>query len=452
MFEQQLHIEFQNVPVGASQAHCSTISSLNSLEGKRQCGGDVLVCNSLDVNQVQQTGRSIKAYVFVLSKDGFPLMPCSFAKSKRMVKRGLAKVVRIYPFVIRLNFECNNQVQDVTLGIDSGYKHVGISAVSEKQELFSGTLVLDDKTKGRLDDCRIYRRGRRNKLWYRKPRFDNRRRKEGWLPPSIERRYNAHLRLIDFAKKLLPVTKTVIEVGNFDIQRINNPDIHGIDYQRGDRYGYENIRAYLMSRERGVCQLCGKDFKGKPSHVHHIIPRDRGGTDKSDNLSLLHKDCHDRLHKRGLYKELKKNRQYKDSTFMNIVRSKFWGDVDDLQATYGYFTFLNRNEINLEKSHINDAFVIAGGKNQERVKSFELLHKRRNNRCLQKNRNGYVPSIRRQRYSIRPKDLIWVGSRMMQCNGIFNKGKSVLVGKKSYSVKSINRVYHFGGMALNIAV
>ena len=49
--------------------------------------------NSPDGVQVQHTGRSLKPLVYVLSKEGKPLMPCVHAKSKRMVKTGKATKV-----------------------------------------------------------------------------------------------------------------------------------------------------------------------------------------------------------------------------------------------------------------------------------------------------------------------------------------------------------------------
>ena len=91
------------------------------------------------MNQVQQTERSLKAKVFVLNKQGNPVMPCSYAKSKRMVKKGAARVVKRFPFTIQLNFECENVVQEVNLGIDTGFGNIGFSATTEKAELICGT-------------------------------------------------------------------------------------------------------------------------------------------------------------------------------------------------------------------------------------------------------------------------------------------------------------------------
>ena len=399
--------------------------------------------------QVQHTGRSLKPFVYVLSKEGKPLMPCSHAKSKRMVKTGKATVVKKFPFTIQLNFECENQVQEVTFGIDSGYANIGFNAVSEKKELISGTVKLDGKTSERLTERRMYRRNRRNRLWYRKPRFLNRSRKEGWLSPSIQRRYDTHLNLINRLKKILPVSETIIEVANFDIQKIMNPDISGTDYQQGSLYGYQNMKSYLMAREQGKCQLCGKDFKGQPSHIHHCKQRNKSGSNRPKNLAILHKACHEKLHRKGL--NLPKPKSYKPNTFMSIIHKQFWEDVDDLQVTYGYKTFIKRNELNLEKSHSTDAFVIAKGSIQNRINPWNIEQKHRHNRAIQLNRRGFKPSIRTSVYKIQSKDLITVNGQIFSVIGIQNKGSYVKVKDypKVIPTKNIERMYNFGGFAWN---
>ena len=387
--------------------------------------------------------------VYVLSIEGKPLMPCTPCKAKHLLKQDKATVIKRFPFTIQLNFSCENKVQKVTLGIDSGYENIGFSAVSETKELISGTVKLDGKTSERLTERRMYRRGRRNKLWYRKPRFQNRTRKEGWLPPSIQRRYDTHLNLISRMKQILPITETIIETVNFDIQKIMNPDISGTDYQQGSMYEYQNMRGYLMTREKGKCQLCGKDFKGQPSHIHHCKQRSAAGSNRAENLAILHKSCHEKLHKQGL--KLSKPKSYKSNTFMSIIHKRFWQDVVDLQITYGYKTFIKRNELGLEKSHSTDAFVIAQGSIQERIESWNIEQKHRHNRAIQLNRKGFKPSIRTSVYKIQPKDLIWVSGKMFSVVGIQNKGSYVKVkdSKKVMSVKSIDSMYNFGGFAWN---
>jgi len=297
----------------------------------------------------------------------------------------------------------------------------------------------------------MYRIGRRNRLWYREPRFLNRSKPDGWLPPSIQRRYDTHLNLINRIKKILPISETVIEVAKFDIQKIMNPEIQGTDYQQGSLYEYQNMRSYLMSREHGKCQLCGKDFKNQPSHIHHCKQRNELGSNRSENLAILHKTCHEKLHKKGL--KLSKPKNYKPNTFMNIINKKFIQDIPNIGLTYGNITSVNRNKLGIEKSHVNDAFVIGGGANQERCKEVEIKQVHRNNRVLQLNRKGFKPSIKKNKSKVNPYDLFWVNGKQYSCKGMSSYGKCIwynIAKKKEYfKFSQVEKVYHFGSFAWN---
>ena len=457
---QQFKEELKNTPGDTSLVPCSvnlklnreeTLSVLDGLKGnlEKESLKDKLTLNTPEVNPAQQTGRSLKAFVFVLNIQGQPLMPCSYSKSKKMVKKGAAKVVKSFPLTIQLNFECENKKQETNLGLDSGYENIGFSVTTEKRELISGTLVLDGRTKERLDEKRMYRRMRRNKLWYRQPRFDNRTRKEGWLPPSVERRYNAHLSLITKLKKLIPISNITVEVGKFDIQKIENPDISGVEYQQGSLYEYQNMRSYLMAREKGKCQICKKDFKNKPSHIHHIKPRSEGGNNRHNNLAVLHEKCHKEIHEKHLvFKLSSSSKNYKTSTFMSVVNKRFSKDIPDIKITYGYITFVDRNILGLEKTHSNDAFVISGSKNQERSKSIEIKQVHRNNRVLQMNRKGFKFSIKNSKSKVNPYDIFWIKDKRYICRGMFNKGTFITYGstkkKEYFKFSEVTKIFHFG--------
>jgi hypothetical protein len=301
--------------------------------------------NSPEVNQPQRKeGQNLRVSVkvYVLNMRGNPLMPCNPGKAKILLREGKAIVIKRFPFTIQLSVPTGETKQKVTLGIDSGYENIGFSVVSEKKELIAGTVKLDGKTSERLTERRMYRRNRRGRLWHRKPRFLNRSKPKGWLPPSVQRRYDTHLNLISKLKCVLPISEVVIEVANFDIQKIMNPEISGKEYQQGSLYQYQNMRSYLMSREKGKCQLCGKDFKGQSSHIHHCKQRSEAGSNRAENLAILHKACHKKLHKKGL--KLPKPKSYKPNTFMSIIHKRFWEDIEDLQITYGYETFIKRNK------------------------------------------------------------------------------------------------------------
>jgi hypothetical protein len=400
------------------------------------------------VDQREQA-PGFKSIVFVLSINGKPLMPCTSTKARHLLEGGKAHVVKQNPFVIKLNFECENQVQDCSLGIDSGFKNIGFSAITDKKEIVAGTLLLDQRTSERLIEKRMYRRGRRSRLWYRKPRFNNRKTAIGYLPPSTQRRFNTHITLINKLKKLLPIKNVVIEVGNFDIQKIENPDIAGIQYQQGSLFEYQNMRSFLMFREQGRCQLCGKEFsKGNSFHIHHIISRSNGGIDREKNLALLHERCHKKLHKNKLYDVLKKNKVYKDATFMSIIRNKFRNILSNCKLIYGNETFVKRNILRLEKSHYNDAFVIAGGNEQRKVAPIIFKQKHRNNRVLQLNRKGFKPSIRKQRYSIQPGDFVFIKRKIHIVKGCSTYGKTVCCSDGNFGIKKITTIFHTGSIYL----
>lgn len=118
---------------------------------------------------------------------------------------------------------------------------------------------------------REMRRSRRNrKTRYRKPRFNNRRKKDGWLPPSVEQRLESHKQEIAFVHSILPITEVILERNDFDIQKIKNPDIKGKEYQQGEQLDYLNVRAYVLFRDHYTCQCCkGKSKDKKITDTSH---------------------------------------------------------------------------------------------------------------------------------------------------------------------------------------
>ncbi|NMG83710.1 MAG: HNH endonuclease, partial [Methanosarcinales archaeon] len=230
--------------------------------------------------------------VFVINKNGTPLMPCKPAKARHLLKAGNATVVQQTPLTIRLLWDCEEETQDITLGIDAGYTHVGFSAVSENEELIAGELTLRSNIKTLLEKRSNYRRTRRSRLWHREPRFSNRGIPKGWLAPSIKHKLDSHIKLIEKIKKLLPITKIVIEVAPFDAQKMQNPEISGIDYQQGELQGYE-VREYLLEKFNRKCAYCGK--KDVPLEIEHIIPKSRGGSDRVSNLTIACHECNHAL-------------------------------------------------------------------------------------------------------------------------------------------------------------
>ena len=128
-------------------------------------------------------------YVYVLNMHGEPLMPCSPRKARLLLREGKARVVKRTPFVIKLLHGSAGYKQPVTLGVDAGSRHVGLSACTGGGELYKEELTPRNDVVELLSVRRQYRRSRRSrKTRYRAPRFNNRvhNKYKGWLAPSVE--------------------------------------------------------------------------------------------------------------------------------------------------------------------------------------------------------------------------------------------------------------------------
>jgi len=393
---------------------------------------------------------------FVINKHGKSLMPCHPAKARILLKEGKAKVVKRKPFIIQLLYGSSGYKQPITLGVDSGYGNIGLSAITEKREVFRAEVRLRDDMIKLNSERRIYRRARRGrKTWHRKPRFLNRKKPEGWLAPSIQHKLDSHLRMIEKVKEILPVTKIVIEVASFDTQKMQNPEIKGIEYQHGELQGYE-VKEYLLEKWGRRCAYCGRS--NIPLEVEDIVPKSRGGTDRISNLTLACQKCNlkkgNRTAEEFGYPEIREEakKSLKAAAFMNVIRWKLVNELkkigDIVSYTYGYITKYNRGKLGLEKSHRNDAFVIAGGEKQIRVVPFMGKQIRRNNRSVQLNRRGHKPSIRRKRYKYQTYDLVRWNKLVYKVKGVHSYGSRVKLWDRfgkvfDSSIKNI-KLIHFG--------
>lgn len=306
--------------------------------------------------------------VYVISKDGHPLMPTKrHGKARRLLKEGKAKVVKRCPFVIQLMYDTTDVVQPITLGVDAGSKHIGLSATTEDTELYAAEIELRNNISELISIRRQNRRTRRNRLRYRPARFNNRVRSKhkGWLAPSVEQKIHCHLRTINDTCKILPITKIIVEVASFDIQKIKNPDISGQEYQQGEQLGFWNVREYVLCRDNHTCQCCKGKLKDKVLNVHHIESRKTGG-DAPNNLITLCETCHKEFHRGAitLPKTIKRGMSFREATFMGIMRWAFYNRLKeiypDVSITYGYITKNTRIRNNLPKTHCVDARCISG--------------------------------------------------------------------------------------------
>ena len=422
---QQLGRRNTYTPTDASQVRSNCDLPLNREETLSVVDQKTLP-NNPDGNK--HSGKSVQDLrVPVLNMRGEPLMPTTPRKARKLLEACKAKVVTRMPFVIQLLYATGEEKQEIVLGIDAGYADIGYSAMTANRELMAGELKLRSDIKKLLEMRRAYRRGRRSRKWYRETRFDNRSKAKGWLTPSLEQKLQTHIRLIERLKRILPITEIIVEVASFNTQKMQNPEISGVEYQQGELQGYE-VREYLLEKWGRKCAYCGKT--DVPLEVEHIIPKSRGGSDRVSNLTL---SCHECNQKKGNktaaefgYPNIQQQakQSLKATAFMNNIRRKLV-NILNCSWTYGYITKHNRIRLGLEKSHVNDAFVIADGTTQERSKSQQLTQTRRNNRSVQTNRKGYKPSIRRQRYQLQPNDLVRHNGLLCRVKGVFNYGKWV---------------------------
>ncbi|NHM27984.1 HNH endonuclease [Desulfofundulus sp. TPOSR] len=362
--------------------------------------------------------------VAVLDRKKRPLAPCSEKRARQLLERGRAVVYRIYPvFTIRLKDrlleECGTP--PVRLKVDPGAKTSGFSLLREDSAeratvVHQSHLVHREDVKDRVDTRRACRRGRRNRhTWYREPRFNNRPRvkcrvcgrnarkgkdtcrehagvprdlypKEVWLPPSLKARLDELLSWVRRYCRIFPVSSISVEWAKFDTQKLQNPEISGVEYQHGTLFGYE-VKEYLLEKWGRKCAYCGAE--NVPLEVEHVVPRNpkRGpkGTDRISNLTLSCKECNDdkgnkqpeewleelkksgkaidRVRAENLPKVLAQLEEpLKEAAFMNAVRYALVNELKKLgfplELGTAAQTKKNRLRLGLPKLHCYDAACV----------------------------------------------------------------------------------------------
>lgn len=304
--------------------------------------------------------------VYVISKDGKPLMPTTPARARKMLKAGKAKCIRRTPFTIKLLNDTTTYTQKMTLGIDTGSGKIGSAVVSNDGDVMYLSEVeirndIADKMKQRLK----YRRNRRNrKTRYRAARWLNRKNsiRKNRFSPTMTSKINNHLKEIKFVKSILPITHTILETATFDPHALKNPEVlkNKWLYQRGANYGFANTKAFALDRDNHTCQECNGKSKDNRIEVHHIVFKSNGGSDEQDNLICLCKTCHDKVHDGKIsLKHGKAKGQLKHATQMNSIRVQLLRLLPDVEETFGYITKEHRVLMGLPKEHYYDAVAIA---------------------------------------------------------------------------------------------
>lgn len=328
-------------------------------------------------------------YVFVLDTNQRRLDPVHAGAARHLLNAGKAAVFRKYPFTIILKEACPDiPVQDLELTLDPGSKVTGIAIKLGNKVIFGAELQHRGfQIKDALLSRRQIRRSRRNrKTRYRKARFLNRTRPDGWLAPSLQHRVLTTLTWVRKFMRLAPITSITQELVRFDLQLTQNPEISGIEYQQGELQGYE-VREYLLEKWNRECAYCG--VENVPLEVEHIQPKSKGGSDRVSNLALA---CHPCNQSKGnqdiqdflsgktdlLNRILKQVKSpLKDAAAVNSTR---WALFNALKATglpvttgTGGQTKFNRTRLNLPKAHWIDAACVGKVESLEIITSKPLL-------------------------------------------------------------------------------
>jgi 5-methylcytosine-specific restriction endonuclease McrA len=329
--------------------------------------------------------------VFVVDLHQRPLMPCTEKRARLLLERGRAVIHRVFPFTIRLQDRTvgDSTLQPLRLKLDPGSKDTGMALILEgsngSKVLFFGEIHHKPGIKARLDARRAVRRSRRARhTRYRPTRFLNRRRPDGWLPPSLEARVDQTLHAVARIRQSAHVTALSVEHVRFDTQQMQNPEVSGVEYQQGELAGYE-VKEYLLFKFGHKCAYCGGLSKDPVLEVEHMTPRSRGGTDRVSNLAIACHTCNQAKGKRtpeewadALLRSRKAIDQtciancsrvrvqaktpLKDAAAMNTTRWALLRRLADfglpIETGSGGLTKFNRTQLGLPKEHYYDALSV----------------------------------------------------------------------------------------------
>jgi len=314
--------------------------------------------------------------IFVLNKDKKPLDPCHESVARKLLKDGKAVIHKKYPFTIRLKeLKTTESNSNFRLKIDYGSRHTGLAILKDSKVIWLAQIHHKTNIKKNMDSRRAMRRTRRcRKTRYRQARFNNRKRREGWIPPSLQSRVNNINSLVFKLRNLCPIKSISYENVKFDTQLMQNPEISGIEYQQGTLQGYE-VREYLLEKRGRRCAYCSAE--NVPLEVEHIIPKIRGGSNKVSNLTLSCRSCNQvkgsRTAEEFGHPEVYNlvNKPLKDAAIVNATRWKVYNVLMetglDVECGTGGRTKFNRINLNLPKDHHFDAICIGASTPQKVV-------------------------------------------------------------------------------------
>lgn len=346
------------------------------------------------------------AVVYILSASGKPLMPTTRCGHVRiLLKEKKARVIERKPFTIQLNYETEEVIQPLYLGIDPGRTNIGTAVVAQNGKcVFSAQLVTRNKdvpklmkTRGqfRMTHRQLKRRCKRQRRakatgtnspkgeiqrllpGYKKPitckgirnkeaRFNNRKIPTGWLTPTANHLLQTHINIVKKIQKFLPITDVVLEVNRFAFMAMENPHIQRWQYQRGPLYGKGSVKDAVYAAQDGHCLFCERNI----DHYHHIVPRSKNGSEALGNRVGLCKEHHRLVHteeewtKKLAAMKVGMNKKYHALSVLNQIIPRLTERLGELfpQHTFittGQDTYRFRENNGIPKDHYLDAYCIA---------------------------------------------------------------------------------------------
>lgn len=307
--------------------------------------------------------------VFVLDTDHVPQTPVHPAIARKMLSAKTAAVFKRYPFTIILKTLGPGPlfVRQHRLKIDPGSKTTGLALLDGNKVVFAAELThRGQRIKDALESRRAIRRGRRQrKTRYRPPRFANRTRPAGWLPPSLQSRVDNVMTWVERLARLCKITALSQEWVRFDMQRMCNAEIAGVEYQQGELAGYE-VREYLLEKWHRTCAYC--KAKDVPLQVEHITPKARGGSDRVSNLTLACAPCNLKKGTKTAAEfgfpqiQAQAKQPLKDAAAVNATRLALFNALKTtglpVEKGTGGRTKYNRTRLGIAKSHWGDAACV----------------------------------------------------------------------------------------------
>ena len=315
----------------------------------------------------------------VIDADQQPLPPCTPRRARILVKQGKARGKHrngIYHLVLNRTVP-SQLIQAASITVNPGSTTTGIAVIQDRNDQSRTVLLgIELHHRGKTIKSNMTKRGqhrnsRRGRLRHRKPRFNNRRRKPGWLPPSILSRLTNTLTWINRISKLIAINQIHVETQQFDAQRLANPAIHGREYQQGVLY-QTTLRAYVIHREDHRCIYCNR--KPERFTLDHVIPRSANGPTTPGNVVAACERCNKAKSNRPVEEYLSRRpkvlarvqthlkRPMAAAAHLNTIIPKLMDELRKNKWTViehdAAQTAANRRLLGIPQSHFTDAAVL----------------------------------------------------------------------------------------------